>query len=991
MKWSHRRERNITAALLTQPGKRVSIESLVDWAWNDDEERPRSPKGALYKCAARIRQALEGAVAPATLVADNGGYRLDVDPDLIDYHVFRWMMRHAHGLSDQGNHQAACEAARNALALWNDEPLAGITSAAAENWRVSVTDNDWIPASTFLLAELLTAGHPAEALGLLDQLGHAYSTELWFAKLRLQALTAIGRYRARDEYFREMYRTFRQDHDVQAADDLRALNEHLRTPERLAGPTGDDGPDLASPPGIASAPLREVPRDIGHFTGRDDVLASLDATIIPRPGPFTPALVTLTGPPGVGKTSTAVRWAHRTADRFPGGVALVDLHGVGPGMRVESADVVDNLLSASGYPVDRIVGAAGRAKRLRGLLSDHPMLVVLDNAQDTEHIETLLSVLSDCAVIITSRQRLTRLARQHHSPVITLAPLAPEAAVELLDRRLGNRLDREPEALANLATLCGGMPLALTIVAERATVRAGSRLRTLVDQLRDPALLLTIGDDGDGDDGNLLSAFSWSYQGLDPAAQDTFRLFGLHPGPEVGAEVLAAAGGVEVAAGRRALDILVSAHLVQQPNDGDRYRIHDLFHHFARTLVSSGPEADAARSRMASYYLHTAHNAHRMVYPHRGMAPMPEVEQGCAPTRFTDPVGAMRWCLRERANLNAMVTYSADHGLHGYAWRLPHVTGAILNRFGFYDDIIAGLVQAARSAAALGDHMAEAASLNDLGYVSLLAGYDDVGEVYLEQALHLATVHVIPIGTLTVRLNMARYSRHAGRLPEAVRLYERCLHEARTAGDAERQATASHELGKSLVELDQGHRALHHFHRAQHLRTIIGDDAGLLATLTELTDQYRRLGEFTTAEKHCRQAFQLSTAVRDLVATMKLYTVRAHLASAQDRHDEAFAFARDGLALAFRAHTATAEARALTTLGHVLASRGDLGEARAAWRRAVQLYRNRRRHAKAEQVEHALAEAGPEPEIPEARTADKDTVSLPAPTRHSATKNHLNG
>ncbi|HEY3483263.1 MAG TPA: tetratricopeptide repeat protein, partial [Streptomyces sp.] len=518
---------------------------------------------------------------------------------------------------------------------------------------------------------------------------------------------------------------------------------------------------------------------------------------------------------------------------------------------------------------------------MRALLCDHPMLVILDNVQDTGHIEELLRVLSDCAVIVTSRQRLTQLARRHHCPVITLAPLSDEAAVELLDRRLGARPDHDPGALMNLARLCGGIPLALTIVAERAAARAGSRLRTLVDQLRDPALLLTIGDDGDGEANNLLSAFSWSYQGLDPSAQETFRLFGLHPGPEVGAEVLAAAAGVDVAAGRRALDVLVSAHLVQQPNDGDRYRIHDLLHHFARTLVTADPRAEDARRRVASYYLLTARNAHRAVYPHRLMPSMPATEPGCTPTRFTDPIGAIRWCLRERANLNAMCSYAADHGLHEYAWRLPHVTGDILSRFGFYDDIVAGLSLAARSAAALGNHIAEAATLNDLGYVSLLAGHDAAGEAYLEQAMHLVTLHGSPIGSVTVRLNMALCSRHAGRLPEAVRRYERCLVEAQAAGDAERQATASHDLGKTLVELGRGPLALRHFHRALHLRTLTGDEAGQLATHTELADLHRQHDEFAQAHSHCREAFRLSAGVRDLVATMKLYTVRARLASAE--------------------------------------------------------------------------------------------------------------
>ncbi|SFW76089.1 Predicted ATPase [Amycolatopsis australiensis] len=990
VKWSHRRERNVLAALLTQPGKRMSIDSLVAWAWNPDEERPQAPKGALYKCAARIRHALETAGAPAEMIASNGGYRLEVAPDVIDYQVFRRTMHDAHTLSDAGDHQGACEAAHASLALWREEPLAGITSPPAETWRSSVMDNDWMPANTFLLAELLAVGKPAEALRQLDELGNDYSAELWFAKLRLQALTGLGRYRTRDEYFLEMYRKFRQDHDGEAADDLRALNEHLRAPERLVPDRSDDLETALARQHDAPTPLRELPRDVGHFTGRTEVLAELDAAISPSPTSFVPALVTLTGPPGVGKTSTAVRWAHRTVDRFPGGVALIDLHGVGPAPRVEPAQVVDTLLAALGYPVDRIVGTAVRATRLRGLLREHPMLVVLDNAHDTAHIEPLLRVLVDCAVIVTSRQRLTQLARRHHCPVITLAPLSPDASVELLSQRLGTRLDREPSALRNLAGLCGGIPLALTIVAERAATRAGSRLRTLVDQLRDPALLLSIGDDGDGEASNLLSAFSWSYHGLDPSVQETFRLFGLHPGVEVGAEVLAAAAGVDVAAGRRALDVLVAAHLVQQPNDGDRYRIHDLFHHFARTLVTSGLQADRARLRMASYYLHTAHNANRVVYPHRLMPPMPPVEPGCTPTRFTDPIGAIRWCLRERANLNAMCSYAADHGLHSYAWRLPHVTGGILNRFGFYDDIMAGLSLAARSAAALGDHTAEAATLNDLGYVSLLAGHDAAGEAYLAQALDLVTAHDNPVGRLTVRLNMARCSRHAGRLAEAAQLYERCLEEARATGNAERQATASHELGKTLVELGRGRHALHHFHRALHLRTLIGDDAGQLATHTELTDLHRQLGEFAAAHTQCGHALRLSTFVRDLVATMKLYSVRAHLASDEGCHDEALTFARDAVDLASRAHTATAEARALTSLGHVLSGCGEIREARVTWQRAADLYRDRRRKAKAERIERLLDEAPSVPEIPEARISDEDTESLPAPLP-TARRNHRNG
>lgn len=982
VRWTHRRERNVVAALLTQPGRRMSIDALVEWAWNDGEVRPREPRGALYKCVGRIRQAIDQAGAPAKIVAISGGYQLEIDPELIDFHAFRSAMRRAHELSDQDEHRKACEAARAALALWRDEPLAGITSEPARNWRTSVRVNHWIPANTFLLSELLAVGRPDEALLLLDELSDECATELWFAMLRLQALTAVGRYAARNEYYLDMYRYFRRAGDDQAAEDLRALQEHLRAPEPLA-PGTDPAP--ANRPGTPPAPLRELPRDVVGFTGRLDTLADLDTTVTPGGKAFVPTVVAVTGPPGVGKTSTVVHWARKAASRFPGGAMLIDLHGVGPAPRVEPADVVGALLSALDYPVDRIVGAAGRAARLRSLLSDRPMLVVLDNAEDTAHVEPLLGVLSDCAVIVTARRRLKALVRRHQCPTLTLDPLSGEVSAELLRRRLGERSAREPDAIAGLASLCNGLPLALTIVAERAASRAGSRLQTIVEQVRDPATLLTIGDDGDGEEMSLYLAFSWSYQCLEPSAQQAFRVFGLHPGPEAGVEVLASAAGVPVAEGRRALDLLVAAHLVQQPGDGDRYRIHDLFHHFARALNAPGTPVDGPRRRMASYYLHTAHNAHRIVHPRERGPKMPPVEPGCRPDRFTDPLAAMRWCLRERANLTAMAGYAAAHGLDALAWRFPHVTGAILTRFGFFDDVIATLAVAVRSAAALGDDLARMACLNDLGHLHLLAGHDAVAESHLREALELATARDVPLAVLTVKLNMGHRHRHAGRLAQAAALYEECAVAAREIGDEERQAKAAHNLAKTLAELGRPFRALEHLQQALLLRRGLADEPGLVETHTELVGVHTELADFGSAHAHCRAAIPLLERVRDLTAVMRLHTARAQLALAEGRLDEALRLAREAVVFAERSHTATGEARALTALGQVLARRGDLEPARTAWARAARLYRGRERHRRAEWVERYLAEPGLVPDIPDARTSDEDTVSLPAPPgRHSS-------
>jgi tetratricopeptide (TPR) repeat protein len=312
-----------------------------------------------------------------------------------------------------------------------------------------------------------------------------------------------------------------------------------------------------------------------------------------------------------------------------------------------------------------------------------------------------------------------------------------------------------------------------------------------------------------------------------------------------------------------------------------------------------------------------------------------------------------------------------------------------LSGFGYFDDIIAGLTVAVRSAAASGNDLARMACLNDLGHIHLLAGHDAVADTHLRQALDLATARDVPLAVLTVKLNMAHRHRHAGRLGQAAALYEECAAAAREIGDEERQAKAAHNLAKTLAELDQPHRALEQLRQALLLRRGMDDAPALVETHTELVGVHTHLGQFDAAHEHCREAIPLLEKVRDLSAVMRLHTARANLALAEGRLDDAWQFAREPVAFAERSHAATGEARALTALGTVLARRGEQGPARIAWERAAGLYRDRERHRRAERVERHVAELGVAPDVPDARMSDEDTVSLPSPpglTLHSPLK-----
>lgn len=198
---------------------------------------------------------------------------------------------------------------------------------------------------------------------------------------------------------------------------------------------------------------------------------------------------------------------------------MLDLRGDSQAARADAGEIVDTLLSLLDFPVDQVVNPIARAAKLTTLLARRSMLVILDNVRSTDQVAPLLGVLSSCTVLIVSRWRLKSLSAKLTPPVITVAPLEDGYSSSLLARRIGPRARDDAEGVEELVRLCGGNPLALTLVAERAVSRAGTRMRTLASQLRAAEMLLDLGDEGDWPGTSLRSAFTLSYQALRPAEQ----------------------------------------------------------------------------------------------------------------------------------------------------------------------------------------------------------------------------------------------------------------------------------------------------------------------------------------------------------------------------------------------------------------------------------------------------------------------------------------
>ncbi|MEN3307796.1 MAG: hypothetical protein V7603_3998, partial [Micromonosporaceae bacterium] len=195
-----------------------------------------------------------------------------------------------------------------------------------------------------------------------------------------------------------------------------------------------------------------------YFVGRVAQLAVLDALVerSVRPG-GTVVISAIGGTAGIGKTTLAVHWAHRVADRFGDGQLYVNMRGFdSTDSPMTAAEAVRAFLDALGVPAERIPAALDAQVGLyRSLMADRRVLVLLDNAREGDQVRPLLPGSAGCLVLVTSRNRLGSLVAVEGAEPLTLDLLSTAEARQLLARRLGDgRLATDPPAVSEIIAGC---------------------------------------------------------------------------------------------------------------------------------------------------------------------------------------------------------------------------------------------------------------------------------------------------------------------------------------------------------------------------------------------------------------------------------------------------------------------------------------------------------------------------------------------------------
>ncbi|PMR62148.1 hypothetical protein C1A38_05285 [Verrucosispora sp. ts21] len=668
---------------------------------------------------------------------------------------------------------------------------------------------------------------------------------------------------------------------------------------------------------------RQLPAPVSTFVGRSPELMQLDAILSARNDGSPATLCVITGSPGIGKTALALQWAHREQGRFPDGQLYLNLRGFGSGTPCTLAEALGSLLGSLGIRKERIpVETEAQAGLFRSVISGRRILLVLDNAANAAQVQPLLPASSTCTTLITSRRSLAGLIVSSGASSITLPPLPHDDALSLLGRHVGaHKIETEYEAALTLVGLCGGLPLALGIVASRAATRPELRLSDLVSELTSRTHLLDGLDAGD-DTVNIRAVFSWSYQRLTSAAASLFRWISLHPGPDLDTYAAANLAGEDLSRTHAILDELTRAHFLDWRQAG-RFGLHDLLRVYGQERAHIEDDLEQRKlvvHRMLDYYVRTAVLADRHLDDSwEAIDPDPAASEIIQPD-LAEYIKAFDWLSTERPTLVAAVRYAAQHQDFGkYAWQIAWALTTFLYRHGYWH---------------------EWAAVNEIALAALRQQGD---------ARSQARAHRI-LGSAYARLE--RYEMAAGHQEEALRLFQQLA-------DLDGQAHSHLMLGRCYAWQSRYADALLHAQQALTTYRETGNRAWEARSLTDVGRIHGYLGDHKQCIQLCQVALKLCRATGDDDGQAAALHTLGRAIIRLGRYRDAVAPLQEAVRLRNRLADQYEEAETLVDLGDGLHELRDAAAARDAWQRAFDILQALV-HPAAEDVQLKLAAVAPD-------------------------------
>jgi tetratricopeptide (TPR) repeat protein len=706
----------------------------------------------------------------------------------------------------------------------------------------------------------------------------------------------------------------------------------------------DDAPGSTIPvhlPSRVPVALAGLPPDEG-FVGRQDDVSMLTTLLERSTGQAAPVLVsTVAGLAGVGKTALTVRVARQAAEAgwFPGGVLFVDLHGYDPAGYVEPGAAAAAMLRALGIAGDRIPPSPGERETLyRSELAvmaerGERVLVLADNASTVEQVLALRPGSAVHCMLVTSRHTLpVPGARRVEVDVLPEAESVAVIAQALHLAHPGDdRIIAEPNAAAELARLCGRLPLALRIAAELLADKPDQPISELVSVLAGATDRLD--ELAYGDSVGVRVTFDASYQNLPSDHARVFRLMALHPGPQISAAAAAALAEVTEAAARRLLDGLRRSHLIQSATAPGSYRFHDLLRLYAhrRCAAEEAPaEQDAAINRLLAYYQETVFAADTYLNP--------QVPAEDRSTRFADRMDAVAWLENERPNLVAIVKLAADTGQDTYVRDIP-----LALQYFFYwrrhlDEWLSTVAAALDAARRLGDRLGECRALNSLGSAYVDMRKWDIARDLLQQSLGISQEEGDQFREATTLTNIGNIHHELHEFEECLDYYLRALAIYRDTGKAYYEGQIWNNIGYLYGNLDRQDDAISSYQQSLAIFREIDDLHGQGTVLTNLGTCHQALHSFEEALECHEQALAIIRETGDQLREARALANLGATYQGMGRGDDALTYYHRALAIFREVGDKYGEGTTLASLAGTYQDLHRTGDAVGCYQQALAVF-----------------------------------------------------
>lgn len=606
-------------------------------------------------------------------------------------------------------------------------------------------------------------------------------------------------------------------------------------------------------------------------------------------------LVTLTGPPGIGKTRLSLVSAQLALDNFPDGTFFVALAALDDPSLISSA-----IIQALGYIEAKNQTAD---QQLKQSIGDKKMLLVLDNC---EHLveeaaaiaSELLSACSRLKIIATSREVLhvpgewlytvPTLKVPREDEFMNVQSLSEFPALTLFAERaraVQSDFALDSENIQSVASICrqlDGLPLAIELLAARIRLlspqglleRLGAQFTLYADGVRAVSKRQK----------SLHEAIAWSFDLLSEEEQQLFARLSVFAGGFTleTAESIFSSTITDKSVTTLIVSLLDKSLLQRTFNARgmSRFTMLVTIQQFALEHLQGMHEKEKVRDWHLTYFLSLAEQADREIHGPDQIEWLDRLE-----TEHENFRAALQWCMSEQkteSSLRLLVAlgwawYLRDHIREFRTWfnriralpkvdNYPALYAWLLNNQGLHC-WLAGDFQAARSALsgaqetwlALGTagELGLALASNFLGMTAgAQNGDDQVAKSFYERALELYRRHEDPWGMAATMANLGEIANDQGERVRALSLFEGSLDLFHQLDDGWGISRASYLLGYLLLKQGDYKGAQQCFEQFMKYRK--GHKHGQIVAFAALGDVYRHQHDYDQAELYYKKSLSLS-------------------------------------------------------------------------------------------------------------------------------------